>query len=95
MPLDITTQMGSYKFGRFYGKLIKKGGRAMGERQMDDMMKELLVSGLNDYNWSSLSTPQLFMLLRIIGSMEAVKVASIETIPVSSFQTADTGAGVH
>lgn len=44
----------------------------MEKRQMDDMMKELLVAGLKNYNWGSLSSTQLLMLVRIIGSMETV-----------------------
>ncbi len=44
----------------------------MGKRQMDDMMKELLVAGLQNFKWGSLSTLQLLMLVRIIGSMETV-----------------------
>jgi hypothetical protein len=66
----------------------------MEKKQMDDMMKELLVAGLKNYKWGSLSMPQLIMLLRIIGSMETVKAASTETNPVSGFRIANNQAGV-
>lgn len=63
-------------------------------KQMNDMMKELLVTGLNNYEWGSLSAPQLLMIVRIIDALESIKKAATEVPPVSEFHIADTRARV-
>lgn len=66
----------------------------MGKREINEMTKELLVAGLDKYEWSSLSTPQLLMIVRIIDSMETVKKESADNYSLSDISLASNSVGI-